>query len=200
MPPKDKNELEQLKDERREQILIAALKIMSKSGLKATKIGDIAKSAGVSHGLIYHYFQSKEEIFVELIRRATSDSNRVFKYMEELPHEPIEKIEKTLNIILDVIDHDEESSFYFLIMIQASISDSTPEGAWEHIRQSPIDTDAIMRVIKDGQEKGQISEGDPWEYTILLLSTIEGLALHKFFMGEHFKVPNVKMIMRIFEV
>lgn len=59
-----KSELNQeLRDARKEQILKAALIVFARRGMVATKISDIAKEAGLSHGLVYHYFNSKEEIF-----------------------------------------------------------------------------------------------------------------------------------------
>ena len=51
---KSKNEM--IKDTRREQILSAALKIFAARGFAATKISDIVRAGGISHGLVYHYF------------------------------------------------------------------------------------------------------------------------------------------------
>jgi len=75
---KDLNQ--KMKEERREQILSNALMLYAKKGLSATKITDIASASGISQGLIYHYYRSKEEIFVELIGIAFARLNEANPY------------------------------------------------------------------------------------------------------------------------
>ncbi|UXY16223.1 TetR/AcrR family transcriptional regulator [Chitiniphilus purpureus] len=53
---------------RPQEILEAALDLFAEKGYAATKMGDIAKRAGVTCGTPYRYFKSKEEIFASLIR------------------------------------------------------------------------------------------------------------------------------------
>ncbi len=54
------------KKQRQTDILKTALKLFSQKGYYATSIDDITREAGISKGLIYNYFKSKEEIFFEL--------------------------------------------------------------------------------------------------------------------------------------
>jgi AcrR family transcriptional regulator len=49
-------------EERREQILDAALRVFSVKGFAGASIRDIAREAGITEGLIYHYFESKEQL------------------------------------------------------------------------------------------------------------------------------------------
>src|SRR5215217_6740993 len=49
-------------EERRRAILDAAVRVFARKGAHATRVGDIAAEAGVSHGLLYHYFRSKEDV------------------------------------------------------------------------------------------------------------------------------------------
>lgn len=55
-------------DTRKQQILNAAFSEFTKNGFALTKMDDIAKKAGVSKGLIYHHFQSKEDLLNELVQ------------------------------------------------------------------------------------------------------------------------------------
>ena len=50
------------KQEKRSQILDAAIRIFAQRGVKNTKIADIAEAAGIGKGTVYEYFQSKDEI------------------------------------------------------------------------------------------------------------------------------------------
>ena len=71
------------KNQRQEMILAAAFKLFSKKGYYPTSMDDITKKAGVSKGLIYTYFKSKEEIFFALAENrgefinAVSPDNRI---------------------------------------------------------------------------------------------------------------------------
>ena len=56
-------------EERRTEILDAALSAFSRKGYHATSIDDIAGEAGVSKALIYEHFASKQELYADLIAR-----------------------------------------------------------------------------------------------------------------------------------
>lgn len=55
------------KQETRRHVLASAQKVFATKGYGATQVRDIVKSAGVSIGTFYHYFDSKEEAFNELV-------------------------------------------------------------------------------------------------------------------------------------
>ena len=56
MSPRNEEHNAIIKDERREQILSAALKVFATRGFAATKISDIVGKGGMSHGLVYHSY------------------------------------------------------------------------------------------------------------------------------------------------
>ena len=60
---------EEKKKQRQLDILKTALRLFSQKGYYAASIDDITREAGISKGLIYTYFKSKEEIFLELAQR-----------------------------------------------------------------------------------------------------------------------------------
>ena len=55
-------------------------KVFARKGLRAT-ITDIAKEAGVSQGLAYRYFPSKEAIFHTLLRQMLPDAGIIFRLL-----------------------------------------------------------------------------------------------------------------------
>jgi AcrR family transcriptional regulator len=56
-------------DRRREQLLEVGLRLFAQRGYDATTIADIASEAGVAHGLVYHYFPSKEALLNAILAR-----------------------------------------------------------------------------------------------------------------------------------
>jgi TetR/AcrR family fatty acid metabolism transcriptional regulator len=51
-----------LRQEKREIILDAAIKVFAQTGYHGARVSDIAREAGIAYGLVYHYFKNKEEI------------------------------------------------------------------------------------------------------------------------------------------
>jgi len=56
-------------EQRRTQLIDTALALFSQRGVEATRVSDIAESAGVAQGLLYHYFSSKDELLAAIIER-----------------------------------------------------------------------------------------------------------------------------------
>lgn len=54
--------------DRRRELLDAAARVFARKGFHASRVGDIAEEAGVAHGLLYHYFRSKEEVLETIFR------------------------------------------------------------------------------------------------------------------------------------
>jgi AcrR family transcriptional regulator len=67
--------------DRRRDLLDAAVRVFARKGFHASRVGDIAEEAGVAHGLLYHYFRSKDEvletIFGEAWELLTTDTGRI---------------------------------------------------------------------------------------------------------------------------
>jgi AcrR family transcriptional regulator len=56
--------------DRRGELLNAAVRVFARKGFHASRVGDIAEEAGVAHGLLYHYFRSKDEVLETIFREA----------------------------------------------------------------------------------------------------------------------------------
>lgn len=65
--PRTKGQFEAIRKESRQKILDAALEVFAKQGYHSATVDAIAKTAGISKGLIYNYFKSKEDVLQELM-------------------------------------------------------------------------------------------------------------------------------------
>jgi AcrR family transcriptional regulator len=54
--------------DRRQELLDAAVRVFARKGFHAARVGDVAEEAGVAHGLLYHYFGSKDEVLETIFR------------------------------------------------------------------------------------------------------------------------------------
>jgi AcrR family transcriptional regulator len=74
------------KSSRQEQILKAALEVISRKGYAAATIPEIAQAAGVATGTIYIYYPSKRELFVAIIKNLII-TTPLLDLIEKLPRE-----------------------------------------------------------------------------------------------------------------
>jgi TetR/AcrR family transcriptional regulator, fatty acid metabolism regulator protein len=58
----------QVVEDKRRQLLDAAVRVFARKGFHASRVGDIAEEAGVAHGLLYHYFDSKDQVLEAIFR------------------------------------------------------------------------------------------------------------------------------------
>jgi AcrR family transcriptional regulator len=67
--------------DRRRELLDAAVRVFARKGFHASRVGDIAEEAGVAHGLLYHYFRSKDEVLETIFReswgRLAAETDRI---------------------------------------------------------------------------------------------------------------------------
>jgi AcrR family transcriptional regulator len=56
-------------DRRREELLATGLRLFAQRGFRATTIADIAEATGTAHGLVYHYFASKDDLLSAILER-----------------------------------------------------------------------------------------------------------------------------------
>jgi len=188
-----------IKDERRERILSAALGLFATKGLAATKITDIASALAISQGLAYHYFRSKEEIFVELIRYAFTRMNEACRYLESLDLPPLEKIRLAIVELLNGIEKDEDTPLYHLLIALATSSDAIPEEAKALIKkEGMLPYDVITRIIIQGQKDGSIKKYDAKDMALVFWTSIKGLAIHKAAHGRKYRTPNPEILLDMF--
>lgn len=77
----------------------------------------IAAEAGLSEGLIFTYFETKDLLFIRLVEWAIDEAANVIKLVYELPGSPIEKLRSMTEEILDTANH--RGRLGFLLMHQA---------------------------------------------------------------------------------
>jgi AcrR family transcriptional regulator len=77
MSPRSEKDNERIRAESSGKILDAALVLMAQHGYESASISQIAREAGVSKGLIYNYFSSKEDLLKALINRTMGDGENL---------------------------------------------------------------------------------------------------------------------------
>jgi AcrR family transcriptional regulator len=196
MSPRSEEQYQDIRDSRKNQILDAALRVFAKRGLTAAKITDISSEANLSHGLVHHYFKSKEEIFIEVTRQTIKKSSAAFAKIANLEGSPLEilKIITERNIL--TIDA-EENALRWLFMINLTISDVVPQEAKLLSAASYTPLNAITELIRKGQSLGEIAGGDPERLMIAYWAMIQGLILFRYNKELNPPMPEIDTVLRM---
>jgi AcrR family transcriptional regulator len=197
--PRSEQANQQIREERREQILLSAAQVFARKGLADTKIADIAAAAGVSHGLAYRYFASKDDVFAALVERAMNGAARLAREALEQPGTPWDRLLWLTREIFPVTAPSVQQPEYTLVVLQALTNEAVPAGVRElALEQSLIMNDVVRRLIADGQRTGQVIAGDPATLALLYLSCIQGLSLTVRFLGDPVpSFPTADAVLRI---
>lgn len=197
--PRNRAQNSEIREQRREDILAAALKVFSRRGMVATKISDIAKEANLSHGLVYHYFKSKEDIFTQLVHRAAESSVQIIEESHLKAGTPLGKIQWMTEQILQSFSEGQQI-LLFLIMIQASTSDAVPEEVKQLLTstdfKSPVS--CLVPLIMEGQQCQEIIKEDPFILAVSYYAFVQGFAINKL-QWPQVPIPDAQLIMKIFK-
>lgn len=90
-------------DERREQLIAIGTELFSARAYDEISIDDIAAAAGISKGLLYHYFPSKRHFYVATVRASAQELHEVTKPDSELA--PRQRLQDSMDRYLDYVEH-----------------------------------------------------------------------------------------------
>jgi AcrR family transcriptional regulator len=181
----------------RANILEGARRAFARKGQAAT-MSDVARAAGVSQGLAYRYFASKEQIFRELVKQALEQAARAT--MQPLEERPAMPGERLAQLITRLLEHRRDHLEVFQLLDQVLSSDKAPDDIAELIRRYREGFLAELRqLIVEGQANGEVAVGDPDQLVIAITATLEGLTRFGLHHPEQFHrlCPEPSILLRM---
>jgi AcrR family transcriptional regulator len=100
--PKERSRERLTTDARREQLLVTGTELLQHRPHTEVSIEEIAEAAGVSKGLLYHYFPTKNEFIVAALERGQRELAARLVPDESLP--PIQRLDASLDAFLDYVE------------------------------------------------------------------------------------------------
>lgn len=134
--------------DKRRQILAAAVRVFARDGYHTSRVADIAAEAGIAHGLLYHYFSSKEEVLATVFRDNWSELLDAFARVAESDEPADEQLRGIAKILLRSWRRDPG---LVTVMVREVARSGRLQGQVEEIRAGFL---AIQRVIEQGQAAG----------------------------------------------
>ena len=179
------------RENKRKEILTAAMNVFARKGVSKTKMIDIAFQAGIGKGTIYEYFESKDAIFYESFQHFMEQTDAVIARRLNNTRDPEAKLEGWIDGWLESLS---DSIDFVAIMM-----DYWAEGIRTKNKESVFNLQKIYedyrKVIRDLLEEG-IAKGKfkPVNTTItasILIGMLDGLALQWIMNRELFQFTEV---------
>lgn len=191
--PKDNQEI---RDARREEILAAATRVFSEKGLANAKISDIASAAGLSHGLVYHYFASKDAVFGAIVDQMIERVDVEIDADPELP--PFERLVRGIErsrwrVCAGALD---PSRVVAQAMMQGTLPLDIQERMLQHLASLH---ERVVERVSAAQRDGDIDPDlDPADVASALICLIRGMSIRLPGLPElPFAPPRTETIVRL---
>ena len=135
-------------EEKRKLILSAAVQVFARAGYHTSRVGDIAEEAGIAHGLLYHYFSSKEEVLATVFRENWGELLERFHAVETSDEPADEKLRGIAKILLRTWRNDPA---LVTVMVREVARSPHLQEQVDEVSEGFL---AIQRVIEQGQAEG----------------------------------------------
>lgn len=195
--PRSKQDFKAITDERKQSILDSALRLFSLYGYDSISIDDITKASKCSHGLFYHYFSSKADLFHTLMELIHSKWEKEIEKLN-LNQPPLSIIKDITNFYIEKLKQEDEDAYVLYLFLTFHLQKNLPEPLHKKDKDKKGPFKKIVEIVKQGQEDGVFEVGDPIEYVRAYFACLEGLAYNRIYLGKNvFKNIDAKIIINM---
>jgi TetR/AcrR family fatty acid metabolism transcriptional regulator len=138
-----------VQEERRRQILKAAVGAFARKGYHACRVSDIAKEAGVAYGLVYHYYGSKEALLEAIFGETWGAMLATIRSVEQLDEPAREQVRKVTEIVLRTWKRDPD-------LVRVLVREVTRSSqVQQETHEIDLAYQALQRIVEHGQLTGE---------------------------------------------
>ncbi|MCM3782003.1 TetR/AcrR family transcriptional regulator [Neobacillus mesonae] len=195
MTPLSEEQLIKRRETRRQQILEAALKVFAQRGLHGAKMSMIAEEADLSAGQLYRFFESKEELFVTLIRQVAEETAEEMERIYEISGSPFDK----LRIFTASILKEESTQYPFKLIQHANSAEDVPTEAKQLLQHFSVNRyiDQLLPLFEEGQQIGDFAQGNARQLISAFLTILSALITLNMPIDDDHQLPDADILMRI---
>ena len=182
MSPRTENQFEKIREAKKALIVDSALHLFAEQGFHATSISQIAKNAKISKGLMYNYFEGKDELLKVIIKKGVDELLMFFDRNNdgELTNEELEYwIDETMKIMLQNLQF---WKLYFSMVMQPAVM--------KHVEKDFMKLfEPMMKVLLVFFEKQGYK--NPMVEMRLLFAILDGVGMHYIIDTKNFPLNDV---------
>jgi TetR/AcrR family transcriptional regulator, fatty acid metabolism regulator protein len=158
--------------DKRRAILDAAITVFAQQGFHSARVSDVAAEAGVAYGLVYHYFDSKEQMLNELFSERWKLLLEASQEMQRSDASPRDKLRGVASFIIESYRHEPE----LMKVIIVEVTRAANSFGRTHLPEIRAAYDVVAGIVSDAQETGEFRDDvDPDFAAMLFYGAIEQL-------------------------
>jgi AcrR family transcriptional regulator len=160
---------------RRAAVIKAAARVFSQKGYQAATVDDIAREMGVSKGVVYYQFRSKEDVFAEIMVTAISEALRLLKQTTRKSGSPADRLRNGIRELI-AFNLEETTPGYYSKMVVGNLRAISAAGR-EAIRTLERDYQrVVVDLIREGQAAGVFDVQNPSVTAMNILTAANGVS------------------------
>ncbi len=175
-------------EERKSQILDAAMVTFSKLGFHKARMSDIAETSGLSKGSLYWYFDSKDSIILNLLEKFFEPELKDFRALLTDKR----SAEDRLEIYIERVSNDMQTMLKWMPLIYDFIAlafrQETVKKAVSRYYQSHLEI--LVSLIQQGMDSGEFQADNSMEASVAIGSLIEGTMLLWIYDPSHIDIKH----------
>lgn len=169
MAPRTPEQFHDIRENRKQQIMEAALLVFANDGYHSASIAKIAKAANISKGLLYNYFESKEQLLIAVLTEGVEQIHSIMNQLDDELDTP-EELWIFIRGSLELIKSKPEFfKLYFSLIFQTEVTHVLSE-KYQQIVGPMMDDIAVYFKTK--------GEANPEEKAFMLGIMLDGIGMH----------------------
>jgi TetR/AcrR family transcriptional regulator, fatty acid metabolism regulator protein len=149
--------------DKRRLILDAAVRVFARQGFHTCRVSDIADEAGVAYGLVYHYFQSKDQVLDTLFLQRWDVLLEAIRETDSLEIPAREKLEAIAGFIIESYRHDPD----LMKVIIVEVTRAANSFGAAHLAKISEAYGLIRDVVEKAQQSGEFRTEIPAEFAAM---------------------------------
>ncbi|MCA9704548.1 MAG: TetR/AcrR family transcriptional regulator [Myxococcales bacterium] len=191
--PRSEKDNEEIRATRRREILEAATEVFARKGVARTKVTDIAAAAKLSHGLLYHYFPSKEAVFEAVVEEMMQRADEDLRVPQP---RAIDRLMHSIRSARDRLDErtlDATRAVTLALLMGDVVSDALRERMKAHMTRLAVRT---HELVAQAQAEGDLDDSvSADEVARLMVFLFRGMAIRV--PGFPVPLPDVTTLLRL---
>lgn len=183
--PRTTKQFEDMRTERRVAILEAALHVFAEEGYHSASISKVSKYAKMSRGLLYNYFESKEELLKILIGSLIDDEIKMLNSILEKPLTEESCIQLTNESVKTIKKHPKQWKLYFDMSSQDEVQKIMKD------KHSPIQALFAEKFTQFFKDKGHENSLQQMQYFITVFT---GMKISYIMQPETYPIEEMKQL------
>ncbi len=184
MSPRSSSQFEAMRQESMHRISEAALELFAERGYKGASIAQISKRAGVSKGLLYNYFESKQELLHYIVLHAVETGEDMLEEIVSSAAGPAEKLrqftERSIELLVSDLKH-------WRLLASLAFQPDILNDLMPVLEQKQGDAMNKMKTVFEG-----LGYENPTEEMLFYSAVMDGLAMQYMQAPGHYPMDQMK--------